>query len=387
MKVVLIFSLAFIVSIAHTKREFISDCQQNGRSIFLSCLTELEQAPSDYYEYVSAVCGLIKKQDIIRLKLSHCQMSGLQSYYFFTVFPDITEFQIDDLELEALRPEDFAGARQLERLLAARNRLTQIPARIFERAPKIVNADFSYNRIVQVNDSAFVTAGSTLRILNLSNNYLQLVNKRMFKGLKALDTLYLSTNGIGMIEPLAFVDSTNLTWLDLSLNSINRLHVGTFDGLTNLRSLDLSGNHISRIDHVASVNGYSSVFNPCTHLNTLLLHDNDLPNTNWLVFVELKYLMKLNLANNHIHYVQNDFNGIADGLRLLDLSENDIETIHSNAFYKLNHLLGLNMAHNRISEIDQDTFNGCRSLEVLDLSGNGLESFKSIVTDIKDVII
>lgn len=385
-KLSILFALLFVVLFAQAKREYISDCQQNGRSVFLSCLTELEREPADYYEYMSAVCGTMKKDEIIRMKLSHCQMSNLQKYYFFTVYPDITEFEISGIELETLRSEDFAGARRLERLIASNNRLTQIPTHLFERATKIASVVLSSNLIGHIDDLAFENIRSTLRILNLSKNFIQTINKNVFKGLSALDTLYLSSNSITYIESLAFVDLKNLTWLDLSDNSLLILSMGIFDGLNNLRSLDLSKNFLNQIAY--SETPRSSVFTPLAHLTTLNLNHNSIKHLKWLRFLELDHLVKLNVANNKLQEIQDDFNGTANGLKFVDLSRNDIETIHSYSFFKLNRLSNLNISHNKLSEMDPDAFNGCRNLKVLDLSGNGLRpSFKTIFPDVEDVIV
>lgn len=384
LNILFLISFAFVGEKIYAKREFISDCVQNGRSIYLTCRTDSEREPFNYFTYMKAVCSSTKRNEIERLKLQYCQMTSLHSYYFLNEFSNAKEFDISSAQLKMLRSEDFSGAQQLQRLIATGNDLKEIPNRIFERASTLTNVELSRNQISRIDDLAFENVRSTLRLLNLSNNSLKYINNRMFRQLRGLVELYLSANYIEKIEPLSFAESHNLTWLDLSGNKIQTIELGTFDGLTNLRSLDLSDNLINRIDFIDR----ASAFTPIIHLSALYLHDNHIDNLQWLRSTELNYLMILDLGKNELSDIQHDFDGIAYGLKSLDLSNNEINVIQLDAFNNLNRLDQLNISYNAIDYLDPDTFNNCTNLKVLDVSGTGLrDSLKTILPDVEDVIV
>lgn len=383
-KIFLIFTIALLVSqtiVQSKSNKLISDCEQISRSVFLKCFKEPNKDSIDYN--LNAVCNSIGKEDIIRMQISHCQMPNLRSYSLFTVYPNLTEFHISSIELESLRNEDFHGANALNRFIASNNRIFEIPSFVFGRAPHVNHVDLHNNRIAVVNENAFEYVKSTLRLINLSQNAIQYVNSKMFRGLIALSSLYLANNYITYIEPKAFAESSNLTWLDLSSNRIQEFDPDTFVGLNHLRSLILSNNSIKNI----AIN----TFTPLVYLNELQLNDNQISSLEWLDALELNHLMNLNLADNQIAVVGPHFKKLAITLNKLDLSQNIIEIIHLNAFHGLYELRNLNISYNRLSEIDTDVFQDVENVHVLDLSGNDFrspkETLKNILVYFQNVIV
>lgn len=388
-KILLIFAIASFVSqtvVESKSNKWISDCKQISRSVFLTCFKESNKDSIDNNNNnLNAVCRSDRKQDIIRMQINHCQMPDLQSYNFFIVYPNLSEFHISNIELESLKNEDFHGANALNHFIASNNRISEIRSFVFGRAPHVTHVDLYNNRITVISENAFEYVKSTLRVINLSKNAIQYVNRKTFRGLTALTALYLGYNNITYIEPNAFAESNNLTWLDLSSNSIQFLERGCFDGLNNLRSLDLSYNMIKDSDITIHT------FSPLVYLNELQLNDNQFRNPEWLDALELNYLMSLNLAHNQIAVVEPHFGKLAIALEKLDLSQNIIELIHLNAFRGMNRLRNLNISYNRLSEIDSDVFQGVANVDKLDLSGNDFrspkETLKNILIYVRNVIV
>uniref|UniRef100_A0A8C3NBF4 Uncharacterized protein n=1 Tax=Geospiza parvula TaxID=87175 RepID=A0A8C3NBF4_GEOPR len=92
--------------------------------------------------------------------------------------------------------------------------------------------------------------------LNLSNNYLRILNTNTFRNLTFLHSLWLDGNNLTFLTPGTFHALSRLQELHLSRNSrLTYLHANTFRGLLNLISLDLNlylnNNQISSISNSA----------------------------------------------------------------------------------------------------------------------------------------
>lgn len=387
-KIFLIFAITFVSQtvVQSNSNTWISDCKQISQSVFLTCFKEPNNdSINNNNNNLNTVCKSDGKQDIIRMRINQCQMPDLQSYNFFIVYPNLSEFHISNIELKSLKNEDFHGANALNHFIASNNRISEIPSFVFGRAPNVTHVDLYNNRITVISENAFEYVKQTLRVINLSKNAIQYVNRKIFRGLTALTALYLAYNNITYIESNAFAESSNLKWLDLSSNSIQFLERGTFDGLNNLRGLDLSNNLISDKDITIHT------FSPLVYLNELQLNDNLFRNLEWLEALELKHLINLNLAHNQIAVVGPHFEKMAIGLEKLDLSQNIIEIIHLNAFHGMHRLRHLNISYNRLSEIDTDVFRDVANVDILDLSANDFrspkETLKNILIYVRNVIV
>ncbi|KAJ8308656.1 hypothetical protein KUTeg_013530 [Tegillarca granosa] len=122
------------------------------------------------------------------------------------------------------------------------------------------------------NTSSYFENLVNLRILDLSNNKLKVINPNVFSGLKYLNKLILSDNKeltqimteafyclenvhilrivrtkLKTMEENAFYGMTSLDFLDLSNNSLSVLNKGVFNGLTSVKYLDIRYNMIYNI--------------------------------------------------------------------------------------------------------------------------------------------
>ncbi|GBP63649.1 Leucine-rich repeats and immunoglobulin-like domains protein 2 [Eumeta japonica] len=105
-----------------------------------------------------------------------------------------------------------------------------------------------------------------LRKLDLSVNFIQVLNENCLLFPSGLVFLDLSRNEIDTIHPSTFLRLSQLQALRLSQNKLKHLSFGIFKGLKNLRSLDLSYNRINFLD--------STAFNDLKSLNVLSVRYN-----------------------------------------------------------------------------------------------------------------
>ena len=73
-----------------------------------------------------------------------------------------------------------------------------------------------HNLISGIEAGAFVTANSSLKILDLSWNRIDSLEKGVFEGLENLITLQLAHNYLDVIDPELFLSVPSLERLDIS---------------------------------------------------------------------------------------------------------------------------------------------------------------------------
>lgn len=119
----------------------------------------------------------------------------------------------------------------------------QVEPLAFYGLTSLLSLDLSSNMIADVLWETSIVALRSLKILNLSHNYIPNVRRLKSGTLRRLD---LSHCGIQSIPNEAFVQLDQLTELILSNNPLQTLFPGSFN-LTNLSKLDLSYCRLSHL--------------------------------------------------------------------------------------------------------------------------------------------
>ncbi|KAM7361086.1 uncharacterized protein ACRADG_009739 [Cochliomyia hominivorax] len=338
------------------------------------------------------------------------------SLYFCTLSNLTSSFEEPLVWLQNSRTEE------LNELLIYNSVMGRLPLVVFEIAPKLhtlIMHNCAVNSIMPID----FEKASQLRKLVLQKNRLFNIPERVFAGMFALEELYLSHNTIHMIHRYAFARLQRLKHLDLQENGIRRLPEGVFEDLINVEHIDLSFNEIEVINAntfaknpklttlLLSENRFS-VFEPnslnhLSHLHILdlsntLLEELQLQSVDTLLVQgsKLKRLtisgsvIKLNAANNNLKGLSvqdklavrelelhgnlldslDDLAGMLN-LQKLDVSKNQLTTLktsHSPLYLPLPSLVSLNLASNRLQNLTADNFMFLLKLKNLDLAFNHL---------------
>ncbi|XP_021097168.1 toll-like receptor 9 isoform X2 [Heterocephalus glaber] len=281
------------------------------------------------------------------------------------------------------------------------NNLVTVKSEMFTNLSRLQCLILSHNCIAQaVNGSQFQTLTS-LQVLDVSHNKLDLYHGHSFTELPQLKALDLSYNsqpfgmqGIGhnlsfvaRLHKLQYLSlahnginsrvnprlcSSSLRALDFSGNTVSSmwaegdLYLHFFQGLQGLLWLDLSHNHLHTLL-------------PCNldslpkSLTLLLLRDNYLAFFNWSSLVLLPNLQTLDLAGNQLKALTNGTLPNGTQLQRLDVSGNSISFVASGFFALATKLRELNLSDNILRTIDSSWFGTLAgSLKVLDVSANPL---------------
>ncbi|KAM5291865.1 toll-like receptor 9 [Ctenodactylus gundi] len=281
------------------------------------------------------------------------------------------------------------------------NNLVTIQSEMFTNLSRLQCLSLSRNCIAQaVNGSQFKTLTS-LKVLDLSHNKLDLYHGHSFTELLDLEVLDLSYNsqpfgmqGIG--HNLSFVARLHkLRYLSLAHNGINSrvsprlcskslwaldfsgnavssmwaegdLYLHFFQGLRSLLQLDLSQNRL----HTLLARNLDNL---PKSLKVLSLRDNYLAFFNWSGLVLLPKLVALDLAGNQLKALTNGTLPNGTWLQRLDLSRNSISSVDEGFFALATELQELNLTNNHLKTIESSWFGALAgNLKMLDVSANPL---------------
>ncbi|XP_044270563.1 leucine-rich repeat-containing protein 15-like [Tribolium madens] len=231
----------------------------------------------------------------------------------------------------------------------------------FDWALRLRHIDLSNNRLENVSKKIFSILGD-LEKLNLENNFIRIIDSEAFSGLKNLKVINLKRN---LLNEVVFKNLPNLEEINLGNNNLKPDSLTTFNNLPKLQSLILHNNFIKKMPP----NNFTSLEVLDLSSNSVILQNS--------VFKNLGSLKHLNLKNNSLENIPVEaFLGLVN-LEILDISVNKVEIFENpHVFVDLYNLKILNMSDNNIQHLNYDLVKPLRNLQVLDISGNKLQSFQ-----------
>ena len=276
-------------------------------------------------------------------------------------------FNLEDDNIQSLKPGDFSGLTALDKLWLNDNDLTSLPDDVFSDLEALKSLDLHDNALSALPDDVF--SGLTkLTFLSLSRNALSaLPDADVFSDLTALESLNLSRNTLSALPAGVFSGLTKLTFLSLSRNTLSALpDADVFSDLTALESLYLYDNALTALP--------DGVFSGLTKLKLLWLYDNALESLRADVFSDLTALEKLRLNNALTSLLPA---GVFSGLTKLEelwLHNNALTSLPADVFSDLEALKLLRLYNNGLTSLPAGVFSGLTKLEELLLRENALTS-------------
>ncbi|KAH7718050.1 leucine Rich Repeat family protein, partial [Aphelenchoides avenae] len=343
-----------------------------------------EVADPGAFLYLSSLAYLdLSYNKIQRLsKASLERLEGLES--LFLQNNALTEFPRNAL----------SSLNKLRYLLLDNNKLESVPDFAFQWLVRLERLSLSRNQLRSIGDKTFhVSSTAHLKSLNLGGNRIELLRSNAFSNLENLEQLLLNANRIATIQSRAFHNLPSLRQLDLSHNLIhqllphafvdlalevltmshNRLQAideSVFFELRKLTHLDLSHNHFTSLD--LSVLGSSA-----QRLKHLDLSNNALTRLN--LELAKRSLIRLNLRNNLLHFVDDNLLQGFSQLATIGLAENNIIEVQQDAFKGCPKLERIVLSGNDLGRLWKGTFKHQELIHLLDLSNNFLDSLEADV--------
>ena len=155
----------------------------------------------------------------------------------------ITNLNLSDQSITALKAGDFDGLSALRSLALAKNTLSSLPAGIFSGLASMSSLDLGSNELSSLPEGVFSKLSAMDR-LNLSGNSLESLSANTFSEMSSLTGLDLGNNELSSLPANIFSGLSLLNWLSLSSNQLSSLPDGLFSGLSSLNSLYLGSNTV-----------------------------------------------------------------------------------------------------------------------------------------------
>lgn len=213
--------------------------------------------------------------------------------------------------------ESLQVLQNLRHLVLSGNNITQLPAGSLSAHTFLSHLDLSENGISELRKQSLKGTEKYLRILNLRNNPLKVMEDGVFENHKRLLHLSLAGSELGGVLTMKTFSGASQTLKELSLQNSNLTSADliSLSDMRSLEDLDLSENAINDI----------------------------LEN----VFARLKHLKKLDLSRNAIVKIADGaFRGLEYSLESLDLHRNYLETVSVCAMEGLQRLGDLRLKEN-----------------------------------------
>ncbi|XP_075149015.1 toll like receptor [Haematobia irritans] len=256
--------------------------------------------------------GLFKSNPnlkLIRLTNNRVPLRSLPSG-FLANLPHLKEVRLTS-DLESVPGDLFTNSTGLETVLITNNKLGTLPAELFESQVNMKQLELSYNQLTNLPDDLFHNTWS-LTSLKLDHNQLTEISSSLFSSLKKLERLDASNNKLVTINSQAFVNTQNIEFINLENNR-----------------LSLSEPYGQMLEGDIEAYQLGSPFRNAMKLK------------------------QLNLKNNSIMFIYQDWKFHLLNLEELDLSYNNITTLSEDDLQFLTrNNLQLNLTHNQLRMIN-----------------------------------
>ncbi|XP_031639954.1 leucine-rich repeat-containing protein 15-like, partial [Contarinia nasturtii] len=314
------------------------------------------------YKFYKSAIGVINFKD--------CDLHQIDSN-FFDVYSNVFSLNISNLGLQSLQPDFFKSAKSLTKINASHNYLNEMPT--LNQSNKLVDVDFSYNLIKNINANTFTADSNRVEMLNLSHNNITELSVQLFKTMPELKRLYVSQNRIGDLPSFLFHNSKNLVEVDLSNNQIGRIDDLAFFGDSNLDKINLSNNQLTAFN--------KKIIENHEHLTHLDISHNLIDKLKADTFQNLRNLMHLNLAENPIKAVNNETFLTLVKLEHLNLSKTLLKEIKPRTFLHQINLKTIDLTNNEIQVLNSDIFpDKLEILQTIFVEGNRLHTLNGFTS-------
>lgn len=293
-------------------------------------------------------------------------------------FASLEILQWTESNIRYLERDVFNKNSKLIQLDISINEIEEIGSSTFSNLFGLKSLNLSYNRLEDAPHGIFQDLNS-LRYLSISGNRFQMLPFGMLAPLKQhLLTIDFSYNKIITVENDFFTFAPNVKTLLLNDNHIHKLPINTFGDLKRLDYLDLGNNNLNEVSRNA--------FQKLVSLSYLNLSGNKLVSLNSNFFKNLVNLRTLNLNSNPLKNITGKQLENCKELEILRLSNTSLIHLSDTDFYGLENLKSLEMNDNlNLTKLDRSIFDATPNLETLSLANCNLSHLSESLQNLRNL--
>ncbi|XP_015120907.2 leucine-rich repeat-containing protein 15-like [Diachasma alloeum] len=245
----------------------------------------------------------------------------------FAGLGNLTSLNLGDNRLREIAPGTFSGLQKLRIINLEDNALESLSDTTFNNLISLEEIKL-YGNALKIPQE-FCVDSPKLEYLIVRYQHIRTLSPASFARMntEVLKELLLEFNGLESVEPQTFARFRHLKILDLSDNSLEILRRGVFGGLDELEKLWVVNNSLRHVE--------PGIFSGLKNLRLLDLRDNRLTTLPSGIFDELKHLEKLELFGNAITAVTGSLLQATHELSYLSLGFSERIQIEPNAFQGL----------------------------------------------------
>ncbi|XP_043934872.1 toll-like receptor 7 [Protopterus annectens] len=258
------------------------------------------------------------------------------------------------------------------------NNIIEIYADDLQGLQNVNCLNLSYNYISQALNGSQFLGLTSLKLLDLSYNRIDLYFPSAFQEIPQLEVLYLNNNPYhfnlkGMGHRFDFLSRLHsLHTLSLAYNEIG-IRISTELKSESLNTLIFAGNRLDMMWHNPQ-NKYLHFFTNLINLTNLDISENNLRYISEEVFLCLPQTLKnLNASNNQLEYFPWENISHLQNLQSLDLSKNSLKMLPKKEIMFGENLYLMNLSSNSIMCLNISFFSRAASLRILILSSNQIK--------------
>lgn len=379
-----IYFIVILVIYSDAERYFCHFDTNNSSSRHYYCRDESNVLPNAsrlgcYLKNKYTDLMLANNSDVTELKITRCHFIDVLDcieYYDNLISMDVSNSEYDSLSKLKM------NHTVLTKFNASHNRLSDIPEGFFVNISEVIEIDFSYNNLINIDTVSFEGTAKLKRI-HFAHNRINRIYSKAFSNLSNLEYLDLSGNSINNDIDTIFDSNNKLRVLHLEYNNPLR----EVPVIPSAVSLYISWKQISTVDASELGNRFHIIFN--NQIEGYVRTNNDYTefHCNENSFEELTYFTA---GPNQIDNVHLLLNCLGESLEKLELPGNIFGNVNSTTFARFVNLEELILRNTQLKSFDFTVLKEQTALSSLDISKNNLKkienaAFLSSLENLEDI--
>lgn len=272
----------------------------------------------------------------------------------------------------------FTALRNLNLLGLYNAGIEVLPNNVFNPLVNIDSIILNHNFLWEINRSQFGSSLETLRVLNLHDNVINMIDASMITSATSLQYLLLQGN---VCSDQDFNNVVDYIWITLEYlqqctdNFIQESNiVCEYGNLDDMYMCTLASHNPRGFDGFTSIEGEH--LEGLANENVVMIYANgaNMRNIPSVICQQFPNIWEMMFTRSNIEQLSEASFRNCTGLQYVFIMENLIRSIPDNTFANSPNMVYLSMNVNRISSIGPNAFRGT-SIEILDLANNRIQHF------------